>query len=131
MKQHSIAGAQFASALKASEHVDQVIYGFSHGHSAQKFFPEGFGGMVSVRFAKSIDVKKLMGQMRLVTNVPSLGGTESTATMPAFTTNWFMTAEQKKNHGIDEQLVRFSIGLESPEDVIIDVLNAAAESQRG
>jgi cystathionine beta-lyase/cystathionine gamma-synthase len=86
--------------------------------------------MVSVKFSKSIDVKKLMCAMRLVTNVPSLGGTESTATMPSYSTNWFMTDAEKSRYGIDDQLVRFSIGLETAEDLIEDVLTAAKSCQR-
>lgn len=84
--------------------------------------------MVSVRFAAKVDVKKLMGHMSLVTNVPSLGGTETTATMPAYSTNWFMTAEEKLKYKIDDQLVRFSIGLENTADIIADVLAAATKS---
>ncbi len=125
MKQHSLAGAQFAKAMRQSLLVEKVTYGLADEDPATKYFQNGFGGMVSIRFKKTVDVKKLIGSMRLVTNVPSLGGTESTATMPTFTTNWFMTAEQKKEHGIDELLVRFSIGLENPDDIITDVIKAA------
>lgn len=128
MKQHSLAGAKFAAAMRKSSLVETVNYGLPTEDPAMKYFPDGFGGMVSVRFAKNVDVKKLLGETSLVTNVPSLGGTESTATMPTFTTNWFMSAEQKKEAGIDEQLVRFSIGLENPDDVIQDVFHAASQA---
>lgn len=46
-----------------------------------------FGGMVTVRFAPQIDVPKLIRSLRLVSDVPSLGGTETTACIPWWTTN--------------------------------------------
>ena len=80
--------------------------------------------MVSVRFVKRVNVQKLMTLMSLVSNVPSLGGTESTATMPSYSTNWFMSDAEKQSYGIDDQLVRFSIGVESVADIISDVLKS-------
>ena len=128
MKQHSKTGLAFAEALRSSGVAELVSYGVQATNPTLRYFANGFGGMVSVRFSKKVNVKKLLTLTRLVTNAPSLGGTESTATMPAFTTNWFMTTEQKKTFGIDEQLVRFSIGLEEAEDIVQDVLAAAKAS---
>jgi cystathionine beta-lyase/cystathionine gamma-synthase len=148
MAAHCIAGAAFANALRAEPSlITEVNYGESNegstrestresngrsrsSHLAGQYFTRGYGGMVSVRFASTVDVRKVMGNMRLVTNVPSLGGTETTATMPAYSTNWFMTAEEKIAYKIDDQLVRFSLGLENIQDIIRDVLTAARAAQR-
>ncbi len=135
MEAHSKAGTLFAKSMaKESNLVTEVNYGITedkNGNDARlPYFPRGFGGMVSVRFAPKVDVKKLMGHMNLVTNVPSLGGTESTATMPAYSTNWFMTDSEKLKYKIDDQLVRFSIGLEHTSDIVADVLSAATKSYR-
>jgi cystathionine beta-lyase/cystathionine gamma-synthase len=102
-----------------------VHYGADVTQPLHRYFPYGFGGMVAVEFEPRINVKTMMRAMTLVSDVPSLGGTESTATMPAFTTNWFMSQAEKSAFGIDDHLVRFSIGLENPEDVAGDVLAAA------
>lgn len=125
MEAHSKSGQAFAEAMANSAFVADVTYGAQKNQELQKYFPRGFGGMVSVRFKDHIDVKKLMTTMRLVTNAPSLGGTESTATMPAYSTNWFMSDAEKRTYGIDDQLVRFSIGLEHISDIINDVLSSA------
>lgn len=130
MAHHSHAGYVFAMAMRQSDLVASVSYGLPKSHSDNRYFAHGFGGMVSVKFAENVDVKKLMTLTRLVTNAPSLGGTESTATMPAYTTNWFMTADQKTKAGINDQLVRFSIGLEAVEEITADVLAAAKASCR-
>ena len=133
MDAHSKSGALFARAMSQEPEVAaEVNYGSGirqdSSDAVLPYFPRGFGGMVSVRFAAKVDVKKLMGHLRLVTNVPSLGGTETTATMPAYSTNWFMTAAEKLKYKIDDQLVRFSLGLENTADIIADVLAAATKS---
>lgn len=125
MEAHNRNGAQFAQAMRESPVAADVYYGVDPLHKNASFFPRGFGGMVTVRFKSDISVKKMMRSMKLVADVPSLGGTESSATMPAFTTNWFMSDEEKLIMGIDEQLVRFSIGLENPRDIVNDVIQAA------
>lgn len=128
MKAHTSAGQHFAKAMATSALVKQVFYGPEQNLAAATYFKDGFGGMVTIRFASQVQVKKLMRSMRLVSDVPSLGGTESSATMPAFTTNWFMSTEEKLAMHIDEQIVRFSLGLENPQDIVDDVLQAAAVS---
>ncbi len=54
----------------------------------------------------------------------SLGSTESLAEHPASMTHAGVPAEEKLRHGITEGLVRLSIGLEHPEDLIVDIDNA-------
>ena len=81
-----------------------------------------------MRFAKHVNVLKLMQTMTLIRDVPSLGGTETTACLPYHTTNRWTLVPERLRLMIDEQLVRFSIGLENVEDIIADVLNAAEHS---
>ena len=128
MKAHNSSGKHFAEGVGRSDLVKQVYYGAEQNPAALPYFKDGCGGMVTVRFAAKVNVKKMMRSMKLVSDVPSLGGTESSATMPAFTTNWFMSVEEKLALNIDEQVVRFSIGLENPQDIVNDVLQAAASA---
>ena len=126
MERHNKTGAAFALAMREAS---DVVHAVHHGVDAQSpksaYFPFGYGGMVAVHFNTAVNVKSMMRRMSLVADVPSLGGTESSATMPAYTTNWFMSPSEKLAFGIDEYLVRFSIGLENPEDIAQDVLAAA------
>ena len=129
MSRHTENGTTFAAALRnAPDVVSEVNYGTNPDSKIQGYFPRGFGGMVSIRFARRVNVKKLMERTTLVTNAPSLGGTESNATMPSYSTNWFMSPEEKSKYRIDDQLVRFSIGLEQASDLVADVINAARSS---
>jgi cystathionine beta-lyase/cystathionine gamma-synthase len=129
MERHTKTGACFAKDMqRAQDVVRRVYYGTPDNDSAARFFPNGYGGMVAVEFHPDINVKAMMRTMTLVSDVPSLGGTESSATIPAYTTNWFMTPQEKLSLGITESLVRFSIGLENPEEISQDVLAAARAS---
>jgi cystathionine beta-lyase/cystathionine gamma-synthase len=129
VRQISENGKSFALAMRqANDVVDQVFYG-TENPSVQTQFPQGFGGMVSIKFKSNVDVPNLLRHLKIVADVPSLGGTESTATMPTFTTNWFMDSDAKAKLGIDEKLVRFSIGLERPQDIVNDVLKSARSTK--
>jgi cystathionine beta-lyase len=121
MAAHSKNATIFSDKLSSNPKVQKVYYGMK---SQSDVFTQGFGGMLTIRFQSSVPVKKMMRKFKLIKDVPSLGSTESTATMPAFTTNWFMSSAEKSSFGIDEQLVRFSIGLENPEDLVADVIQA-------
>lgn len=121
MKAHCEAGAAFAKAMAESGIVRKVHYG-SDEPEVQNLFQSGFGGMVTVEFAPGVDTIKLIAGTRYIKNVPSLAGTETTATLPWYSTNRFQPDDEKRRLGITLQLVRFSIGIENIEEIIADVL---------
>jgi cystathionine beta-lyase/cystathionine gamma-synthase len=57
-------------------------------------------------------------------NAPSLGGVETLVTRPALTSHSGLSAEQRESQGISDALVRVSVGLEAPEDLIDDFTRA-------
>lgn len=128
MKAHTEHGRRFAETMTSHDAVERVYYGSPKETPEYQLFNEGFGGMVTVRFRPHVDTKKFMRHLKLISDVPSLGGTETTATLPSYTTNWFMTPAEKSALGIDEQVIRFSIGLEYIADIIADVDQAIALS---
>ena len=131
MAAHTANALAFARGLVAEKQiVSEVFYGgLAQPDTAfQPFFKKGFGGMCCVRFAPQVNVKKMLRQMQIIKDVPSLGGTESTATMPYYTTNSWMSSSVRTSLGIDTQLVRFSVGLEDSTDLLQDVLAAARHS---
>jgi cystathionine beta-lyase len=121
-------GRAFASRARKLSGVSEVFHGSLMNIDGQVF--SDFGGMVGLRFAPEINVPKLMRSLQLVSDVPSLGGTETTACIPWWTTNRWMSDADKKRLAIDEQLVRFSIGLESVDDLIADLESALPLSRR-
>jgi cystathionine beta-lyase/cystathionine gamma-synthase len=55
---------------------------------------------------------------------PSLGGAETLLTRPALTSHAGMDPEQRRKAGISDGLIRMSVGLESPDEIIDDLLQA-------
>jgi methionine-gamma-lyase len=67
---------------------------------------------------------RVLNAMEVIKLAVSLGGTESLAEHPASMTHADVTAEQKQRLGISEGMIRLSVGIEHPEDVIADLKQA-------
>ena len=80
--------------------------------------------MLSVEFAEGVDVVALLRALDIFTIAESLGGFESLACTPATMTHAAMTAQARRNAGISDRLVRFSVGLEHAQDLILDIFRA-------
>lgn len=122
MKMHNENGRAFAAAIKSLEGVAAVYHGSLMSHPDD--WISDYGGMLAVRFERTVDVQKLLRTLKLVSDVPSLGGTETTACLPWWTTNRWMSDAEKLALGIDKQLVRMSLGLENVDDLLSDLRSA-------
>ncbi|MDU8926051.1 O-succinylhomoserine sulfhydrylase [Alisedimentitalea sp. MJ-SS2] len=129
--------AQAASALaltdavQGHEKLEQVIF---PGHSSHPQFDlvkaqTGKGGTVM-----SLDVKggqeaafRFLNALQIAVISNNLGDAKSIATHPATTTHQRLPDDQKVALGITPGLVRFSVGLEDPDDLIADVMQALAQ----
>jgi cystathionine beta-lyase/cystathionine gamma-synthase len=119
-----------ASALEGHPALDHVYYpGLpSHpDHRIAKCQMSGFGGMVC------IDLKggeaaacHAFDRLKVVKRAASLGGTESLCSLPILTSQWGHTDEQLAAAGISKGMMRLSIGLEDPRDLIEDLRQALA-----
>ena len=118
---HGRNAQKFAEYLQRHDSVEEVYYGSPGNKAINTQFSKGFGGMVTVRFKSTVPMQNFLAGLKLTSDVPSLGGTETTATRPMYTTNWFMNDDQKEKLGITPHLVRFSIGLEDPQDILADI----------
>ena len=74
--------------------------------------------------APKSDVFKLINSLSLFKSAVSLGGTESLVCHPASTTHSGVAKELRDITGVNDGLVRLSIGLEHPDDLIADLNNA-------
>ena len=111
---------ELAIKLQALPFVKRVFYG-SSDTAIKNIFNDSFGGMLSIELTDEMPTVKWLDAMKLVKHVPSLGGTETTATIPFYSTNWFMTEQEKTARQITTQPVRFSVGLENTSDLIEDM----------
>ena len=83
----------------------------------------GFGGMLSFELVPEIDSKKFLLNLNLIKPTMSLAGIESTALSSRLTSHALLTDDEREQQGINSQLIRFSTGIESFDDLKNDLLN--------
>jgi len=115
-----------AEFLAEHSKVQEVIYpGLSthpHHTTAKKLFGDKFGAVVSFKIRGGREAAmKFFKSLKLITPGPSLGGVESIATYPVASAASPIPEEDRKVLGITEDLVRLSVGLEDPEDLVEDL----------
>ena len=90
------------------------------GHETARLQMSGFGGMLSFEPKENsgIEVQK---KFRLIKPSMSLGGLESISSSPAQTSHRHLGPEGRAAEGIPEELIRLSVGIEDPEDLIADL----------
>lgn len=127
--------AQFiAEALQDHRHVARVLYpGLPDfpGHELATQMMHGFGGMMTVEIdADRAGTSAVADNLRLFTLAPSLGGVESLATQSVTTTHHGIDAAERERRGISDSMIRLSIGLEDPEDLLADLVQAIDTAMR-
>jgi cystathionine gamma-synthase len=84
----------------------------------------GFGGMISFELKDEKTAKQILERIKLIFFAESLGGTESLLTYPYTQTHADVPEEHRLAKGINERLLRLSVGLEDVEDLIEDISQA-------
>ena len=123
----ALAVARF---LSGHQKVRRVNYPGLETHSAYdraaRLFA-GAGGMISFEVDGGVAAaERFMERCRLPVIAPSLGGVESLITRPATTSHAGMAPDERRKLGIADELIRLSVGLEAPEDLIADFDQALA-----
>jgi cystathionine beta-lyase/cystathionine gamma-synthase len=96
-------------------------------HATAKELFDGFGGMLSFQIEGGIkEVDHLMRNVTIPIIAPSLGGVETLLTRPAATSHAGLSAEDREMAGVPDSLVRMSVGIEDPDDIIADLDHAMA-----
>lgn len=109
---------KLAERCKVSSAIDEVLY-------------SGKTGMLSLRLNKDFSVAKFLENLEICIFAESLGGTETFITFPYTQTHVDMPDEEKDKRGIDEHLIRLSIGIEDYNDIESDILRALENSKVG
>lgn len=131
VRQQCATAMVVAQALHEHPRVTRVHYpGLpSHpGHArAVALLRGGFGAMLSFELDGGVAAsERLFSRMRLPTDAPSLGGTESLVTRPSLTSHAGLDPEVRRGLGIADGLVRMSVGLEDADDLVADLQQALA-----
>jgi len=117
-----------AEFLQQHAKVRRVHYPFLKGHPQHTTAREqmsGGGGMVTFEVEGSgEDARRVSEAMHLFTLATSLGGVESLVSIPVLTSHAMISAEQRKEMGVTEQMVRLSVGIEYADDLIADLEHA-------
>ncbi len=125
VKRQSESAAKIAQYLKAHPKVREVFYpGLEthKGHEIARSQMNGFGGMLSFSLDGGYHlVEKLLPSLKLVHLAASLGSVSTLAGPPRTTSHVELTEEQRALLGIPESLIRYSVGIESVDDLIQDL----------
>ncbi|MDF1852538.1 MAG: PLP-dependent transferase [Verrucomicrobiales bacterium] len=128
MERHSENALRFATFLEEETDAVTVRYPFLPSHpqfEIAKRQMSGGSGIVTVDFGRSLDdTLRIVESLRYFPKAESLGGVESLCCHPASMTHASVPKETREAVGITDSLVRFSVGIESVEDLIEDVRQA-------
>ena len=126
MQRHSDNALRVAEHLEAHEGVSWVSYpglrSDRYHNLAKRYCPKGAGAVFTFGLRGGYDAGvRLVSNLKLFSHLANIGDTRSLVIHPASTTHHQLTDEQKQRAGAGPDVVRLSIGLEDPEDLIADL----------
>ena len=128
MEKHSENAQRVAEFLESHPLVSKTIYPGLKSHPEHNIAKKQmrlFGGMVTFVVSGGLSqAKKVLENLEIFTLAESLGGAESLAEHPAIMTHASIPKETREALGIDDGLIRLSVGIETAEDLINDLKNA-------
>ena len=127
MDAHCAGAEALAEALRAHPALEALYYpGLSDhpGHAVARRQMRAFGGLVSLDLGTSEAAMAFLNTLKLFTQAVSLGDVESLTCHPASTTHALLGSETLLRQGVTPGLVRLSVGIEEPGDLVEDVLSA-------
>lgn len=119
-----------ANYLKRNENIEKVYYvGLEdhEGYNVNIVQSTGYGSMISFKVKKVSLVPKLLKKLEVISFAESLGGVETLITYPFTQTHVDMPNDLKKRLGVDERLLRLSVGIENINDLLDDLKSVLGE----
>ena len=130
VRQQGASAQSIAAWLEAHPQVARVHYPGLKSHPQHAIAAKqmsGYGGVLSFELkGTAADAERFVASTQLFALGESLGGVRSLACIPAKQTHASMTQEARDRAGIKDTLVRLSVGLEHPDDLIEDLQAALA-----
>ena len=128
MEKHASNALHLAKALQNHIKLSWVKYPFLRDHPqyeiAKKQMANG-GGILTFEIKGGVDGgRKFLNALQMLSMTNNLGDSRSIASHPASTTHSKLTEEERSAVGITPGLIRISVGLEHPEDILNDILQA-------
>ena len=129
LRQQERNALRIAEALKANPHVTDVFYVGDPEHpdyDLSRRQTTGFGAMISFKTDTHERALAVLERTKLILFAESLGGTESLVTYPLVQTHGSIPPEMREALGIDDRLLRLSVGIEDIDDLLADLEQALA-----
>lgn len=128
MKAHEANAMKVAEFLSTHSKVDKVIYPGLKSHPQHDLAKRqmlGFGGMITFFIKGGLPAaRKFLESVEIFALAESLGGVESLIEHPAIMTHASVPVDKRKELGIDDTLIRLSVGIEDIDDLIKDLEKA-------
>lgn len=126
MERHSDNAVKVAEFLQEQPEIEWVhhpsLEDSPGSHLAKKYLKNGFGGMISFCLKGGLEAgRKFIDNLQLISHLANVGDAKSLAIHPASTTHSQLTPEQLSESGIEQGLVRLSVGIEHIDDIIADI----------
>jgi cystathionine gamma-synthase len=122
------ATLKVAQYLEQHPKIERVFYPGLESHpdyEIAKRQMSGFGGTVSFEVVGDLtSTGDFIDRLNIPYIAPSLGGVESLIEQPAYVSYYDLTTEERKAVGINDNLVRFALGIEDADDIIADLEQA-------
>ncbi len=130
MERHCSSALKIARWLEARPDVARVTYPGLESHPQHDLARRqmhGFGGIIAAVLDRDLDgTRRMLERTRLFTLAESLGGVESLIEHPAIMTHASIPPDQRARIGISDAMIRLSVGIEDPDDLIADLSQALA-----
>ena len=129
MKKHVSNSIKIATWLEKHPKIEKVTYAglksSQYFNTAKSILPKGAGALFTISLKDGYEACiKMISKLNLFSHVSNLGDTRSLIIHPASTVHRQLTEEQQKNAGLAPNVIRLSIGIEDPKDLINDLRNA-------
>ena len=126
MRQASESALHIAGWLEKHSRVGHVFYPGLPSHAqhelAKRQMKNGYSGIVSFAVKGGLEeARRVLERCRIFTLAESLGGVESLVDHPGLMTHASIPQEQRQALGIDDSLIRLSVGIEDVEDLVADL----------
>ncbi|MGG1552051.1 aminotransferase class I/II-fold pyridoxal phosphate-dependent enzyme [Paenibacillus ferrarius] len=132
MERHEYNATAIAKFLLTHPLIDEVFYPAleTHpGYEVQNKQSSGNTGIFSFKVKDARLVEPILRHIQLIAFAESLGGVESLMTYPAVQTHADIPLEIREKVGVDDRLLRFSVGIEHADDLIADLSRALEAAQ--
>ena len=124
---------QIAHFLESHEAIGKVYYPGLESHADHKLAQrqqKHFGGMISFELAAGVRIEQFATTLRYFSLAESLGGVESLIAHPATMTHAAMDEKARATAGISDRLIRLSVGVEDPADLVSDLKDSLDNASR-